>query len=337
MLPILALHGPTASGKSTLAVEIALALAERGQPAEIVNADSMLVYRGMDIGTAKPTLAQRRGVRHHLIDVMSVTESATVADFQERAREAIAQCRARGVLPIVAGGSALYMRAILDHFECPGTDAAVRARWESELERLGPEALHAVLAGRAPATAAEILPGNGRRTVRALEVLELTGGHSPTLPAWSYSLDGVESVGLELDRPTMDARIAARVEAMWEAGLVDEVRALDARGLRRGVTASKAIGYRQVLDYLDGQCSEAEAREATVAGTKRFARRQLSWFRRDHRIVWHPAGSSGLADAIAARSLGGPASVGTQLRPPPVTRQTDPATPPTPPRTVRSR
>lgn len=303
VLPILALNGPTASGKSTLAVDVALALADRGQPAEIVNADSMLVYRGMDVGAAKPTAAERRGVRHHLIDIMDVTESATVAEFQARARGAIADCRARGVLPIVVGGSALYMRAILDHFEFPGTDAAVRARWEAELERIGPEALHAVLAERAPATAAEILPGNGRRTVRALEVLELTGGHRPTLPAWTYALEGVVSVGLELDRPTMDARIAARVDAMWDAGLVDEVRTLEARGLRQGRTASKAIGYRQVLEYLDGGCSEAEARDAIVAVTKRFARKQLSWFRRDHRVVWHASGTPGLAEAIAESLL----------------------------------
>ncbi len=299
MLPILALNGPTASGKSTLAVDIALRLAERGQPAEVVNADSMLVYRGMDIGTAKPTPAQRRGVPHHLVDVMEVTQTATVAEFQVRARAAIADCRARGVLPIVVGGSALYMRAILDHFEFPGTDAAVRARWEAELERVGPEALHAVLAGRAPTTAAEILPGNGRRTVRALEVLELTGGHRPTLPAWTYALEGVVSLGLEVDRSTMDARIVDRVDAMWAAGLPAEVRALEARGLRQGRTASKAIGYRQVLDYLDGRCTETEAREATVAGTRRFARRQLSWFRRDHRVVWYDAGRRGLADTMA--------------------------------------
>ncbi|MFT3875045.1 MAG: tRNA (adenosine(37)-N6)-dimethylallyltransferase MiaA [Propioniciclava sp.] len=299
MLPILAVNGPTASGKSALAVSIALILGERGQPAEIVNADSMLVYRGMDIGTAKPAPAERCGVRHHLIDIMEVTESATVAEFQARARAAIAECRTRGVLPIVVGGSALYMRAILDHFEFPGTDPGVRARWEAELERLGPEALHAVLAARAPGTAAEILPGNGRRIVRALEVLELTGGHQPTLPAWTYALDGVVSIGLELDRPVMDARIAERVHAMWAAGFVDEVRALQQRGLRQGRTASKALGYRQVLAHLDGELTEQQAIEATIAGTKRFARKQLSWFRRDHRITWYPAGTDGLAATVA--------------------------------------
>ncbi|MDO5534491.1 MAG: tRNA (adenosine(37)-N6)-dimethylallyltransferase MiaA [Propionibacteriaceae bacterium] len=296
---ILALNGPTASGKSTLAVDIAVALAWRGQGAEIVNADAMLVYRGMDIGTAKPTVAERRGVRHHLLDILDVTQTATVAQFQARARAAIADCRARGVLPIVVGGSALYMRAILDHFDFPGTDATVRARWEAELARVGPEALHAVLAERAPGTAAEIQPGNGRRTVRALEVLELTGGHAPNLPEWTYALEGVTSIGLDLDRATMDARIIDRVDAMWAAGLVDEVRGLERRGLRDGVTAVKAIGYRQVLQYLDGDLTEDEARAAVVKATKRFARRQLSWFRRDHRIDWRDATTPGLATAIA--------------------------------------
>ncbi len=299
MLPILALNGPTASGKSSLAVDVAVALAWRGQLAEIVNADSMLVYRGMDIGTAKPTPAERRGIKHHLVDITDVTQTASVAEFQSLARATIEQCRARGVLPIVVGGSALYMRAILDHFEFPGTDADVRAHWEAELERLGPEALHAILAERSPDTAAEILPGNGRRIVRALEVLELTGGHTPTLPEWTYALDGVVSVGLELDRDLMDARITQRVDTMWEQGLVDEVRALERQGLRAGRTASLAIGYRQVLQHLDGELTEDEARQAIVRATKRFARKQLGWFRRDARITWFEAGRPGLAHAVA--------------------------------------
>ncbi len=300
MLPILALNGPTASGKSSLAVDVAVALAWRGQPAEVVNADSMLVYRGMDIGTAKPSASERRGVRHHLVDIMEVTQTASVAEFQALARATIERCRARGVLPIVVGGSALYMRAILDHFEFPGTDADVRARWESDLERLGSESLHAVLAARAPDTAAEILPGNGRRIVRALEVLELTGGHTPNLPAWTYALDGVVSVGLELDRDVMDARITERVDAMWAQGLVEEVSSLERRGLRQGRTASRAIGYRQVLQYLDGDLTEDEAKQAIVRATKRFARKQLGWFRRDQRITWYPAGQPGLAHSLAA-------------------------------------
>lgn len=297
---ILALNGPTASGKSTLAVSVALRLAERGRPAEVVNADSMLVYRGMDIGTAKPTEAERCGVRHHLVDIMDVTEHASVADFQRLARGAIADCRARGVVPIVVGGSALYLRAILDVFEFPVTDADVRARWEAELARVGSESLHAELARRAPDAATEILSGNARRIVRALEVVELTGGFNPTLPTWTYALEGVQQWGLELPRDQMDDRINARVDQMWAAGLVDEVRGLVARGLREGRTASMALGYRQVLQFLDGELTEDEARDATKRGTRRFARKQLGWFRRDHRIEWRPSDAPGLVDELAA-------------------------------------
>lgn len=299
MLPVVALNGPTASGKSRLAVDVALLLGGAGQRAEVVNADSMLVYRGMDIGTAKPTPAERRGVRHHLVDILDVTQTATVADFQVRARAAIADCRARGVVPIVVGGSALYMRAILDVFEFPGTDADVRARWEERLRAIGPEALHAELARRSPDAAAAILPGNARRTVRALEVLELTGGVRPHLPEWTYAIEGVAAWGIELSRAEMDARIAARVDAMWAAGLVDEVRALAARGLREGRTASRAIGYAQVLAHLDGELTEDEAREETIRRTRRFARKQLSWFRRDRRIAWLGAGDPRAARRVA--------------------------------------
>lgn len=299
VIPLLVLNGPTASGKSGLAVDVAVLLRAAGQPAEVVNADSMLVYRGMDIGTAKPTVAERQGVPHHLIDILDVTQSATVADFQARARAAFDDVRSRGAVPVVAGGSALYMRAILDHFEFPGTDPAVRGRWESELERVGSPALHAVLARRSPEAARQLEPGNGRRIVRALEVLDLTGDHKPTLPEWTFAVPGVLSHGLELDRPLMDARIEQRVDRMWAEGLVEEVRGLAARGLREGRTASKALGYRQVLAFLDGEISEAEAREATVRGTRRFARKQLGWFRRDDRISWHDAAEPGLAASLA--------------------------------------
>ena len=298
--PVLAVLGPTASGKSALAVDVAVRLAARGRPAEVVNADSMLVYRGMDIGTAKPTASERRGVQHHLVDILDVTRTATVADFQRLAREAIADCRARGVVPVLVGGSALYLRAILDDFDFPGTDADVRARWEAELALVGPEALHARLADVAPAVAAGMLPGNGRRTVRALEVIELTGDFRPTLPSWTYALGGVTQWGLEVPRPEMDARIDARVDRMWAEGFIDEVRGLLGRGLRDGVTASRALGYRQVLEFLDGRCTEDEAREATKRRTRRFARKQLGWFRRDARIVWRPADDPGLAAGIVA-------------------------------------
>lgn len=298
-LPVPVLVGPTASGKSGLAVDLALALAERGRPAEIVNADSMLVYRGMDIGTAKPTVDERRGVRHHLIDIMDVTETASVATFQGMARETIADCRARGVIPIVVGGSALYSRAVTDEFDFPGTDPKIRAAWEAELERVGPEALHAELARREPAAAEQVLPGNGRRIVRALEVIDLTGSFVAHLPRLVYALRGVAQVGLDLERDVLDERIEMRVDQMWADGLVDEVRRLIPEGLREGRTASRALGYRQVLEFLAGECTEKDARDATVTQTRRFARKQLGWYRRDERITWIPA----LADDRVDRAL----------------------------------
>ena len=289
-LPVLVVNGVTASGKTAVAVDVARRLQDTGTPAEVVNADSMLVYRGMDIGTAKPTLTERGGIVHHLIDIMDVTQTASVAVFQGLARAAIADCRARGVVPIVAGGSALYMRAILDQFSFPATDAQVRARLEAELAEVGPEALHERLRELAPQVAVGILPGNGRRVVRALEVIELTGSFTATLPEGSYEIDGVEQFGLALDRQVMDSRIEQRVDSMWGQGFVDEVRRLVPLGLREGRTASRALGYRQILQYLDGEWSQDEARAATVAGTRRFARKQLGWFRRDPRITWLAAG-----------------------------------------------
>ncbi|MFP5283739.1 MAG: tRNA (adenosine(37)-N6)-dimethylallyltransferase MiaA, partial [Actinomycetes bacterium] len=201
------LVGPTAVGKSNLALAVAEHLSQQGRPCEIVNADSMLVYRGMDIGTAKPTPADRARVRHHLVDILEVTETATVADMQARARGAIADCAARGVLPLLVGGSALYVRAIVDDFTFPGTDPQVRAALERELAAVGAHELHRRLRRRDPAAAAQIEPGNGRRIVRALEVLALTGGpYAATLPARRYALPGVVQVGLRIDRTTLDRR-----------------------------------------------------------------------------------------------------------------------------------
>ncbi len=290
--PVLVLNGPTASGKTKLAVELAQALSASGRPTEIVNADSMLVYRGMDIGTAKPTMEERAGVPHHLIDIMDVTQTANVADFQTYAREAIAECQGRGVIPLLVGGSALYVRAIVDVFEFPGTDPQIRKYWEQELENVGPEALHQVLQQRDMTVAADILPGNGRRIVRALEVLEIQGSFTQKLPAYTYALDRVVQVGLELDRELLDARIALRVEQMWERGFVAEVEQLRSQGIEQGLTASRALGYRQILAALSGEDTLEGAAEKTVIGTRRFARKQLSWFRRDPRITWFPAGGS---------------------------------------------
>lgn len=303
-VPVVALNGPTASGKTAAAVALAHALAADGIEAEVVNADSMLVYRGMDIGTAKPGVAEREGVPHHLIDIMDVTRTASVADFQTLARAAIADCRARGVVPLLAGGSALYVHAILDDFAFPGTDPAVRARLEAELAVVGAQELHRRLAVVAPGTAAGILPGNGRRIVRALEVIELTGSFRSTLPGWDYALEDVVQFGLEVPREVLDARIETRVERMWADGLVAEVERLVGEGLREGRTASRALGYRQVLALLDGELTEVEAKQATVTGTRKFSRKQLGWFRRDPRIAWLPAGpESAVSMATAVRGI----------------------------------
>jgi tRNA dimethylallyltransferase len=281
-LPVVAVVGATASGKSDLALDLAELLG-----GEIVNTDAMQVYRGMDIGTAKLPVVQRRGVPHHLLDVLDVTEPATVAEFQGWARAAIADCRSRGVVPVLVGGSALYTRAILDEFDFPGTDTEVRARYDAALVELGAEGLHRRLAELDPAAAAGILPSNGRRIVRALEVIEITGRpFTATLPAPTYADPATVQVGVDIDRPTLDERIAARVERMWEQGFVEEVRRLAEVGLREGLTANRALGYRQVLAFLDGDISEAEAKDRTISGTRRFARRQDSWFRKDDRIAW---------------------------------------------------
>jgi tRNA dimethylallyltransferase len=277
-----AVVGATASGKSDLALDLAERLG-----GEIVNTDAMQVYRGMDVGTAKLPVAERRGIPHHLLDLLDVSAPATVAEFQRWARAEIAACRARGVVPVLVGGSALYTRAILDVFEFPGTDPAVRARYDAALAEAGPEALHRRLAELDPAAAAGIIATNGRRIVRALEVIEITGRpFTASLPAQEYADPRTVQIGVDIDRPTLDARIAARVDRMWQQGFVDEVRALADHGLREGLTANRALGYRQVLAFLDGEITEAEAKEQTISGTRRFARRQDSWFRKDARITW---------------------------------------------------
>jgi tRNA dimethylallyltransferase len=303
------LVGPTAAGKSSLAAALVRRYDVEERRAEIVNTDSMLVYRGMDIGTAKPSEAERAEIPHHMIDLLDVTENATVAEFQQLARQAIADCIARNSIPVVVGGSALYVRAIIDDFDFPGTDPAVRARLEHELSTQGAERLHRRLSEADPVAATRILPGNARRVIRALEVIELTGrSFSAVLPEHRYRLSDVVQIGIAIDRPTVDARIAARVEAMWAAGFVDEVRRLEEAGLRAGLTASRALGYRQVLRYLDGEISEAQARDLTVIGTRKFARRQESWFRKDARISWLPYDHTELVSA--AYALAGPSGSG---------------------------
>ena len=280
--PIVALVGATASGKTGLSLDLAERLG-----GEVVNTDAMQVYRGMDIGTAKLPEAERRGIPHHLLDLMEVTEPATVALFQGWARAAIDDIRGRAATPVLVGGSALYTRAIVDRFEFPGTDDSLRRELEAELERVGSRALHERLAGVDPEAAAQITPDNGRRVVRALEVVALTGRpYSASLPTLEYADPLTVQVGVDIDRPTLDERIARRVEEMFAGGFVEEVEALLARGLADGRTANRAIGYREVIGFLAGDRSLAEAMEQTTVATRRFARRQDSWFRKDPRIVW---------------------------------------------------
>ncbi|MCK8675866.1 tRNA (adenosine(37)-N6)-dimethylallyltransferase MiaA [Streptomyces lichenis] len=284
---VIAVVGPTAAGKSDLGVFLAQRLG-----GEVVNADSMQLYRGMDIGTAKLTPEERGGVPHHLLDVWDVTEAASVAEYQRLARAEIDRLLAEGRTPVLVGGSGLYVRGAVDALEFPGTDPAVRARLEAELAERGPGALHARLATADPEAARAILPGNGRRIVRALEVIEITGRpFTANLPGPDSVYDTVQ-IGVDVERPELDERITLRVDRMWEAGLVDEVRALESRGLREGRTACRALGYQQVLAALAGECGEDEARAETVRATKRFARRQDSWFRRDPRVHWLSGGAS---------------------------------------------
>jgi tRNA dimethylallyltransferase len=278
---VIAVVGPTATGKSGLGIQLARALG-----GEIVNADSMQLYAGMDIGTAKEPEAARQGVPHHLLDIWPVTQAANVADYQKLARAAIDDIMARDRVPVLVGGSGLYVRAALDDLHFPGTDTATRARLTDELALLGPAVLHARLATLDPAAAAAILPGNGRRIVRALEVIELSGRpFAATMPAYAQVRPAVQ-IGLTLPRPELDLRIAARVDRMWQAGFESEVRRLAAQGLRAGPTASRALGYQQLLRYLDGECTLDDAWAETIKATKRFARRQESWFRRDPRVRW---------------------------------------------------
>lgn len=279
---IVTLVGATASGKTGLSLDLAVRL-----DGEIVNTDAMQVYRGMDVGTAKLPPAERRGIVHHLLDLLDVTEPATVAQFQVWARAAIDEVRGRGRTPILVGGSALYTRAIIDRFDFPGTDESLRHELEAELEQVGSHALHARLAGVDPAAAARIIADNGRRVVRALEVIALTGRpYSASLPVLEYADPRTLQIGVDIDRPTLDERISQRVDAMFAGGFVAEVEDLLARGLAQGRTASRAIGYREVAGLLAGDRTLAEAIDQTKAATRRFSRRQDGWFRKDERILW---------------------------------------------------
>ncbi|MGC4175801.1 tRNA (adenosine(37)-N6)-dimethylallyltransferase MiaA [Demequina sp.] len=293
---VIAIVGATAAGKSAVALDLAERL-----DAEIINADSMQFYRGMDIGTAKLSVGERRGVPHHQLDTLDVHEDATVARYQEGARADIDAIHARGRRAIVVGGSGLYIRALLDVFEFPGTDPAVRERLEARAAAEGPGILHRELAAIAPEAAAKIPVQNVKRLVRALEVIELTGTHESSLPRHTYAIPAVQ-VGLQIAYEDLDPRIEARVDHMWEQGLVDEVRTLESAGLREGVTARRAVGYAETLRHLDGELTATETRDLIKQHTRRLARKQAQWFRPDPRVSWveAPATASGIPQATDA-------------------------------------
>lgn len=275
----IAVVGPTATGKS----ELGLALAER-LGGEVLNADAMQLYREMDVGTAKLTVAERRGIPHHQLDVLDVSQDASVARYQADGRADLTDIAARGARGVVVGGSGLYIRALLDKLDFPGTDAAVRTRLEERAEAHGTRHLHDELARLDPAAAIAIGPANTRRIVRALEVIEITGRpYTANLPEQVYVVPAVQ-IGLDCDRAVLDERVERRVERMWEQGLVEEVVGLLLQGMGR--TAGRAVGYAEVIAMIRGEGDEATARAAVVANTRRLARKQMTWFGRDQRVHW---------------------------------------------------
>jgi tRNA dimethylallyltransferase len=285
--PLIAIVGPTGTGKSDLAIFLAQKLVESGAKAEIINCDAMQFYRGMDIGTAKLPDSERGDIAHHLIDHLEIIDESTAADYQALARPLISDLQSRGVVPIMVGGSMLYIAAVLNDFEFPGTDPALRAQLEAELENLGALAMHQRLAELDPVAASRIIPQNGRRSVRAIEIVTMTGmpfaAALPEVPVeWQPSLQ----IGLNGPREDLVKRLEVRVERMWQQGLVAEVETLIGRGLREAKTAKRAIGYAQALAQLDGEMTAQAAIADTVRLTQKYARRQMSWFRRDQRIHW---------------------------------------------------
>lgn len=284
---LVAVVGPTGTGKSDLALDIAEHILARGGKAEIVNCDSMQFYRGMDIGTAKLPVTERRGISHHMFDILEITQESTAAEYQAQARPLIEKMQNEGIIPVIVGGSMLYVAALLNTFEFPARDENLRRELEAELTENGPHALHRRLAEIDPGAASRIIPENGRRTVRALEVVLLTGQpFAAALPEKTESWQPVLEIGLNSDRQHLVDRLQKRVEKMWSLGLVSETESLIPRGIRTGKTASQAIGYAQALSQLDGQLSEQDAISETARLTSRYARRQMSWFKRDERINW---------------------------------------------------
>lgn len=298
---LIVIVGPTGTGKSELSLDIAEHLQRRGQPAEIVNADAMQLYRGMDIGTAKLPVHERRGIAHHMLDVLDVTDEATVANYQRDARTAITDIIARGATPIMVGGSGLYVSSVVFDFQFPGTDPVLRARLEADLTEQGPGLIYQRLLAVDPNAAQRIGASNGRRLVRALEVVHLTGApHLAALPDEPVYWMPAVTLGLRVPREQLTPRLDARVESMWAQGLLDEVAGLRDQGLERGITASRAIGYAQALGQLRGDTDQADAIDATQQLTRRYARRQVSWFKRAVHTHWIDATAPDrLATALA--------------------------------------
>lgn len=284
---LIAVVGPTGTGKSDLAIQIAHHLVSRGQKAEIVNCDSMQFYRGMDIGTAKLSLEERQGVKHHLIDWLEIRDESTAAEYQAKARPVIEGLQSNSIVPIIVGGSMLYAAAVLNTFEFPARDADLRAKLEADLIEFGSNELHRRLSALDPSAASRIDPLNGRRVVRALEIVTITGEpFAAALPDETESWQPVLEIGLNSERAHLVERLHQRAELMWHKGLLSEVEALIPQGIREGKTSSRAIGYAQALDQLDGKISQDDAVAQTAQLTARYARRQMSWFRRDERINW---------------------------------------------------
>jgi tRNA dimethylallyltransferase len=285
---LIAVIGPTGTGKSDLGLRIAEEIISHGGKAEIVNTDSMQFYRGMDIGTAKLSLEERRGINHHMLDVLEIQDESTAAEYQAQVRPLITEMQSRGITPILVGGSMLYIAAALNTFEFPERDESIRAELETDLEKFGSHTLHRRLAELDPLAASRIDPENGRRVVRALEIVTITGEpFAAALPEKTESWQPVLEIGLNSDRAHLVERLAQRVEKMWRQGIVAEAESLIPLGIREGKTSSRAIGYSQALAQIDGTYSQVEAIAATTQLTQRYARRQMSWFRRDERIYWH--------------------------------------------------
>ncbi|WP_308468406.1 tRNA (adenosine(37)-N6)-dimethylallyltransferase MiaA [Rathayibacter soli] len=296
---LIVIVGATGTGKSECALSVAERIEQIGGRAEIINADAMQLYRGMNIGTAKLSPAERRGITHHLLDVLDVTEDASVAWYQPRARALVEEITARGAVPILVGGSGLYVSSVIYDFAFPPRDPTVRARLENELNERGPGWLHARLRTVQPHTADRIDPANGRRIVRALEVFELSGqGHGGALPVRPTAWREARLIGLHTPRGELTARLDARVERMWARGMLEEVASLIPAGLESGGTASRAIGYAQALLQLHGELSQADAISQTQQLTRRYARRQVSWFKRYADLVWFDSADPGLVDGV---------------------------------------